>query len=429
MKSMLRALVAIAVSAIAGVAHAEPPLSPSTPGHSASATPLAKAEALLAKLPLTTEAPERFNLANEAEEWCEKAILARPKDPLPHLTLSRALTVADLQHPEACRPGRCERAVEELKKARVLDGNGVEAERIASELGIVLSRLGRFDEALAEYDRALKLVDAERRPNILEDDNKAVLYGNSAETLMALGRLDEAIERYRLAEAAANPGDTEWQLAEWGLGVALDRDEQVEKSRAAIWRALEASSSMAPLAEDGVFFEPAGDKLYYVALGHEVYGDTNDAIKAWGDYLGTKPIPRWARRARNHLEGLKRASKEPADPSIEVSFGAPEMSRALRTPDSIAGTLGQYSGDLRTCFVRAVRGKRRGPVSAHIRLALELTPPGWPMRPVHVMSALLFDDADFIKCIESAAKDWRFKPVDGDEHDLVIIPIRFESHP
>src|SRR5262249_32835517 len=159
-----------------------------------------------------------------------------------------------------------------------LDKNGIDAEHIASELGIVYSRLGAFEEALAEYDRALGLVESERRPNALDDSSdRAVLYGNSAETLMALGRLDQAIGRYRLAEAAAPPGDTEWQLAEWGLGVALDRDEQVEKSREAISRALGADPNMAELSSDGVFFEPAGDKRYYEALGHEVAGDRDKA--------------------------------------------------------------------------------------------------------------------------------------------------------
>jgi tetratricopeptide (TPR) repeat protein len=411
MKSMLRALVLC----LFGVAHADP-------------TPQARAEALLARLPLTSEASERFNLANEAEELCEKAIAARPKDPLPHLTLSRALTVADLAHPEACRPGRCERAVDELKKARLLDANGVEAEHIASELGIVLSRLGRFDEALAEYDRALRLVDAERRPNSLDDDNKAVLYGNSAETLMALGRLDEAIERYRLAEAAANPGDTEWQLAEWGLGVALDRDEQVEKSRAAIQRALEASSSMAPLSEDGVFFEPAGDKLYYVALGNEVKGLTNDALRAWNEYLTTRPNLRWARRAKSHLAALQRSPKE-AYPSIDVRFGEP--SKSLRSADEIEKTLREHTTELRDCFfLHALRGKRRGPSETQVRLAVELAPPGWPLRgQVRVVSAIPIDDIEFVKCIESAALYWRFKAVDAESPEVLSVPIHFESHP
>jgi hypothetical protein len=246
---------------------------------------------------------------------------------------------------------------------------------------------------------------------------------------MALGRLDEAIERYRLAEAAANPGDTEWQLAEWGLGVALDRDEQVEKSRAAIGRALEASSSMAPLSEDGVFFEPAGDKLYYVALGNEIAGDTNDAIRAWNDYLGTKPATRWARRARAHLDALKRGSKEAADPNVEVTFGDPMLTKSLRTPAQIAKTLGEHAADLRKCFLHVVRGKRRGVVTTQVRLALELMPPGWPVRPVRVVSANPIDDLDFVKCIESAARDWRFKSIEGDEHEVLIVPINFESRP
>src|SRR4051794_28666323 len=135
---------------------------------------VSQAETVLHRLAGERDALSRFQIADEAQALCEKAIAENPKSARPHLILAQALTVADLVHPEACRPGRCERAVEELKKARVLDGNGIEAEHIASELGIVLSRVGNFADALVEYDRALRLVESERRPNLLEDSSKAV---------------------------------------------------------------------------------------------------------------------------------------------------------------------------------------------------------------------------------------------------------------
>src|SRR5262249_9458164 len=151
-------------------------------------------------IPQQRDRDRRFAIADQAQALCEQAARERPKDPAPHIVLARILTIADPQHPEVCRPKACERAIAELKEARRLDGNGAEAQRIASELGLVLSRVGAYEDALAEYDRALKLADPERRPSVFDEYGRSVLYGNSAETLMALGRLDQAIERYRLAE-------------------------------------------------------------------------------------------------------------------------------------------------------------------------------------------------------------------------------------
>ena len=394
----------------------------------AAPDPLVEAQRLLEKSAREHDAADRFRLADEAEAACQRAIARNPQDPLPHIVLSHALSVNDLEHPEACRPGRCERAVDELKKARALDKSGIEAERIASELGIALSRLGRFDEALGEYDRALTLVEADRRPNSLDDDgDRAILYGNSAETLMGLGRLDEAIERYRRAAAASETGSVEWQLAEWGLGVALDRDEQVEKARAAIAGALERDPTMARLSEDGVFFEPAGDKMYYEALGHEVAGDRKLALEAWNAYVQAQPNARWARRARVHITELKRTPLVEVPGADEVEVGVPIAIQMLRLPEQIVGTVRRHRGDLVLCYTRALRASRRA-AQGEIRLALELIPQGWPMPGSHILETTVADP-NLVRCVEQAASSWRFDAVSGERMQSVIIPLRFGKQP
>src|SRR5262249_53580227 len=120
-----------------------------------------QAEQLIRTIPQQRDRDRRFAVADQAQALCEQAARERPKDPAPHIVLARVLTVADPQHPETCRPKACERAIAELKEARRLDSNGAEAQRIAAELGLVLSRVGNYEEALAEYDRALKLADPE----------------------------------------------------------------------------------------------------------------------------------------------------------------------------------------------------------------------------------------------------------------------------
>jgi tetratricopeptide (TPR) repeat protein len=407
-------LVALAAAgALAATARAEP-------------TPVARAEMLLQRVEVERDAARRFALADEAQALCEKAIAESPKDPGPHEVLARALTTVDPDHPEACRPGACERAVAELKRARQLDGGGVDAERIASELGIILSRVGAFAEALTEYDRALRLVESERRPSSFEETaGRAVLYGNSAETLMALGRLDEAVERYRQSEAAASPGDLEWQLAEWGLGVALDRDEQVEKARAAIERALDYDPTMARLSGEGVFFEPAGDKHYYEALGHEVAGDREQALAGWRAFVAAQPASRWARRARAHLEALRRGAPSTAPAAIDlaqapVRVGEPMALRPVRSPAQLTATLHQHEDDVRLCYARALR---QGPRErGELRLGLEVQPSGYLGTRARVLTTTLTSQA-LVRCIELAASAWRFPSVESHEVETVIVPL------
>src|SRR5262249_38179212 len=96
------------------------------------ASPIEQAEKLLRSTSEIRDRDRRFAVADQAKALCEQAIKERPRDPTPHMMLARALTIADPQHPEACRPHACERAITELKEARRLDANGGEAQRIAS---------------------------------------------------------------------------------------------------------------------------------------------------------------------------------------------------------------------------------------------------------------------------------------------------------
>jgi hypothetical protein len=419
---LVRSLVAwLVVLAAAGAASA-------APGASSSPSPLARAEDLLRRAALEHDGRKRFMLADEAQALCEDAARASPRDPMPHIVLAQALAFSDPAHPESCRAGLCERAVEELRRARALDGasGGVEAERIASELGIVLSRLAAFGDALAEYDRALKLVEGNRRPGALDEvSGRAVLYGNSAETLMALGRLDEAIARYRQAELVASSGDLEWQLAQWGLGVALDRDEQGEKSRLAIQRALDHDPTMAHLAEEGVFFEPPGDKRYYEALGHEVAGDREQALAAWRDYLAA-PAPRWARRARRHVEALEKAGPEGSAADLgrlSVTIDAARALREMRPPSVLRAEMLRHVDALKLCYLRARRSEPD--LRGDMRLAIEVSPGGWVGRRAHVLTSPL---ESLSRCVELSTQSWRFPPVAGDarEDEDVLVNIRFD---
>jgi tetratricopeptide (TPR) repeat protein len=413
----VRTLVCVLLTVIAaGTALAEP-------------TPLGKAEALLAKVPWERDLAARFKLADEAQALCEKLLAENPANAPARLTLARALTTADPAHPESCRPGHCERAVEELRRARAQDPRGIDAERIASELGIVLSRLQRFPEALIEYDRALGLVEGERRPGAWDEGfGRGVLWSNSAETLMALGRLDEAVDRYRQAEAHATLGDLEWQLAQWGLGVAFDRDQQLEKSRSTIARVLDHDPTMARLSEEGVFFEPPGDKHYYLALGHEVAGDREQAIASWRAYLAEAPKSRWVPRARAHLRELLEGGRQAAadDRRVEVGFGDVLSLRPLRTPWQVDQGLKLHEGDVRLCYARALREKPR--LRGEVRLALQLNPSGFVAGRPQVLAATV-DAPQLVRCLEMSAAGWRFPTVAERDLETLVVPIRLGPKP
>ena len=392
---------------------------------SARAGLVERAEQLLRTIPQQRDREHRFAVADQAQSLCEQAIRERPRDPAPHIELARVLTTADLDHPEVCRPHSCERAIAELIEARRLDAAGAEGQHIASELGLVYSRVGAYEDALAEYDRALELVDPERHPNMFDGYTRGVLYGNSAETLMALGRLDAAIERYRQAEANSVQGEIEWELAEWGLGVALDRDEQIEKSRQAIQRALEIDPTMAHLADESVFFEPAGDKRYYEALGHEVAGDRELALAAWRAFLAEAPSSQYARRARAHLAELKRSppGSSMTDPArVRVAVGEIMDLRGLRSAASLRDVVAQHQDELRLCYARVLRTEPRA--RGELRLQLVIEPNGWLYTRARVLLSTVVSDK-LGHCVELAATTWRFAVSDVPEQEEIVVTLSF----
>jgi len=192
-------------------------------------------------------------------------------------------------------------------RARSLARTPSEESRCSLLAAIESSRAGRFEQALADYDQHIRLGEAE-----------GDAYSNSAEILMALGRLGEAQDRYREAirlEDQARPPipgrdhDEYMALAYYGLGVALDRDEQGQAGREAIARALMHDPKMALLdaARDGrsdVFFVPPGDVHYYRGLALMVMGRPREATDSFQRFLTEQRTGRWQKRAEAHLSSL-----------------------------------------------------------------------------------------------------------------------------
>jgi tetratricopeptide (TPR) repeat protein len=219
--------------------------------------------------------------------------------------------------------GRRADAIRELEAARRAAPTALEEARIWFLIANERSRLGSYDQALDAYARQLALGDI---------DPQALI--NGAELEMALGRLGEAIVRYREAVSIEERDDDRRSaipglaLGYFGLAVALDRDQRPGAAREAIRRALALDSGLAVLrlAEErggDLFFVPPGDVSYYLGLAREEQGRTADAVAAFGDYLRLADRP-YARRAHDHLARLAApggkavGSERPARPPGEV---------------------------------------------------------------------------------------------------------------
>jgi tetratricopeptide (TPR) repeat protein len=168
---------------------------------------------------------------------------------------------------------------------------------------IIYTKMGgdeNYTRALDDYDYLLAV-----NPRDLTDAPFiALLLTNSAEILMALGRLDEAIERYR--EALDYEGEP---LHYYGLAVALDRAGLGESALAAMRAGVEKEPSdqaaLASLSRPSVFFIPPGDIDYYLGLGHLALGHAEKAAHHFGQFVrNVGDRSPYARRAAEHLDGL-----------------------------------------------------------------------------------------------------------------------------
>jgi tetratricopeptide (TPR) repeat protein len=224
----------------------------------------------------------------------EEVLRYRPRHFLASVLLGEAFALQKRQGP----------AIDQLARACAVAPTSDDEAWCILRLAVEKSKAARFEEALKDYDRHIRLGDAQ-----------PTAYANSAEILMALGRVAEAVERYRAAirlEEMGRPGrrrDESLTLAHYGLAVALDRDEQPAAAREAMAGALafDAKLHLLDAARDGrsdVFFVPAGDVHYYRGLALEVLGRKVEAAEAFRRFVEEQPSGRWTKRARAHLEAL-----------------------------------------------------------------------------------------------------------------------------
>lgn len=326
------------------------------------------------------------------------------------------------------RLGRYKEGMTAVSRARQLSAAVRNDVDLAFEMGIAYSKLGKFRRAVEEYDILERVA---RKGLRVSSGLRATAHANAAESLMALGRLDEAIQRYRasLAFFSGSP------LTYWGLGVALDRDEQVSKAMDAIRRALRHRKGLGVLTSPTVFFVPKGDIHYYYGLGYLAQGKLDEARKSFERFVKLLPKSQWAFRARVHLAELgskrgrasggkkKRLAPTPGPESASVDRVARDRKRYR---NAVRSSLYYY---LRSCYRRVLRGKTKG-LSGVLRVrftvAAKRPRAGYPKK-VAIIGGTIRSNT-MRQCVLKSIRSRYFGRPSSDKDVTVVVPIQFRKN-
>jgi tetratricopeptide (TPR) repeat protein len=272
-----------------------------------------------------------------------------------------------------------------------------------------LTKAGRYDAAARAYAAALAAGASD-----------AAVYTNLAEVLMADGRLGEAEARYRDAIAVATAAGAievrgavpDLVLADYGLAVALDRDDQPLAAREMMARAsaLDPRSAVLELAgrRDGdLFFVPDGEVLYYQGLAASVAGRRAEALEAFRRFAVQLPASRWVRAAEQHIVELSRVRANPSEASGPriVASGTVLATGGLAAPLVDAAwreQAGILDGCLDVAFPAEPIGTRESRAGIRFAIEIEVDVHGRVTGAVAKVPAPLGET--FARCVEAAVK-------------------------
>jgi tetratricopeptide (TPR) repeat protein len=253
--------------------------------------------------------PQPGMLLERAVKAYEEAARLVPTAPEPHYRAAELLYKYRLFVGRGpINPRTARKAIEHWKRFEELSPLDPRIPDMLFRRALAYTKLATEDSlhaALADYQSLL-----ERRDVLsMHPGSAAITLSNMAETMMMVGRLDDAIPAYiRAVEAQADA------LYAYGLAVALDRDGQGEKARQ-IMADFAASDRLRRLTSDGVFFVPEGEIHYYLALGHESLGEHDRAIEHYERFLASGAHPRYQDRARENLARLRALSADGPRPA------------------------------------------------------------------------------------------------------------------
>jgi tetratricopeptide (TPR) repeat protein len=152
---------------------------------------------------------------------------------------------------------------------------------------------GKYEGAITHYKRIITL-----------DSSSIRVEQKLGEALMALGRLDEAIEFLRLATNRGGRYEARFILA-----VALDRAERLTESRKELIPAIDRDSDLSSLRSADKNYAPAEDEHYYLGLAYAIATKRLPARKTMAlyhfrRYLALSPDSPWRKRAEVHRAAI-----------------------------------------------------------------------------------------------------------------------------
>lgn len=169
-----------------------------------------------------------------------------------------------------------------------------------------LASKAHLQAAAQDYEKILARHDA-------SDGASEQVLGNLAETYMMLGRMEDALETYRLALRGGSDTST-W----YGYAVALDRDDNPKQALEIIRSLGRDQRDLFYLAVNGpraaTFFVPEGEKYYYFALADEAFGFDAEALENWRRFIASGAHPEFQPRAKAHVDALASKKKRKALP-------------------------------------------------------------------------------------------------------------------
>jgi tetratricopeptide (TPR) repeat protein len=259
----------------------------------------------------------------EAHQLLGETLVAQREYPAARIALERAREISLTE--EAAGPS---------------DARGAREVSLAFHLGFVREVTGDLEGALREHRRLEALGGL--------GSNEYLVHYDLGDELMALGRLDEAIDEYRRAVRLA----PEKPMARLALAVALDRNQQGDKSRIELLVALSLDPQLRCLFADEYVFVPAADVHYYLALGFLGRGLRAQARAALRQFIELEAVGQYLNRARQHLSEIERS----IDPA-ELELSNPGLDGA-----ALARAIGPLLPNLESCVP--------GPLTTKVKLTV-----------------------------------------------------------
>ncbi|MFO0758987.1 MAG: tetratricopeptide repeat protein [Byssovorax sp.] len=230
-----------------------------------------------------------------------------PGHPAPRVLLGRA----------ALALGALDEAARAFDEARALDPRSVEDPGTMHDLGRVLARTGKRDQALTIYRALVPRIDllgsSERRISVLLEAAHVSMAAEGAGTATPPAEIGKKASRPKLDEAVAylrearqRPPTTLTPDLLLSLALVLDRAGDRDASDAALAEAQRAGAKLRPGGAD--YLASDGDDLALAALAAEG-SDRATAQKQWEAFLaGPGGKGPWAAAAHARLDLLKKGA-------------------------------------------------------------------------------------------------------------------------